>query len=111
MCWRCMLASSLPGSAVLPWPNPTSTPPCPPRRWEDIAEVRGEEAREEEGGLPPEEEPDIFELEGGWEGGVGPPCAGSCALPLSPDGSRGSWPAATPHSARNKRPPLPRFQA
>ncbi|KAL4436668.1 hypothetical protein ABPG75_003807 [Micractinium tetrahymenae] len=34
-------------------------------RWEDIAEVQDEaEAKEEEGGLPAEEEPDIFELEG-----------------------------------------------
>lgn len=34
-------------------------------RWEDIAEVKEEaEAKEEEGGLPPQEEPDIFELEG-----------------------------------------------
>ena len=39
------------------------------RRWEDIADVQTEETREEEGGLPPEEEPDIFELEGERNGG------------------------------------------
>ncbi|KAI3426053.1 hypothetical protein D9Q98_008021 [Chlorella vulgaris] len=33
-------------------------------RWEDIADVHSEETKEEAGGLPPEEEPDIFELEG-----------------------------------------------
>ena len=57
---------------------------CPPRssclpsflvcRWEDIAETAAaEEAKEEEGGLPAEEEPDIFELEGeqaGWAASV-----------------------------------------
>ncbi len=37
---------------------------CLTCRWEDIAEVPSEEMKEEEGGLPPEEEPDIFELEG-----------------------------------------------
>lgn len=28
--------------------------------------MHSEETKEEAGGLPPEEEPDIFELEGGW---------------------------------------------
>ena len=45
-------------------------------RWEDIAEVQTEETREEEGGLPPEEEPDIFELEGERAGpGVSAVCS------------------------------------
>lgn len=52
-------------------PLPACLATLPACRWEDIAEAQAaEERREEEGGLPPEDEPDIFELEGeagqGW---------------------------------------------
>ena len=52
-CW-CMASTALTLASL-----------CAGCRWEDIVDVQTEEAKEEEGGLPKEEEPDIFELEGG----------------------------------------------
>ena len=70
--------------------HPPVRPPCPPRprsralacrSWEDIAEAQAEEERrEEEGGLPPEDEPDIFELEGAPRAGEEREPARPCPL-------------------------------
>ena len=67
-------AAGAAGAARCPLPPLQLTPatrllfsprlPLPWRSWEDIVEVATEEAKEEEGGLPAEHEPDIFELEG-----------------------------------------------